>query len=103
MTVPTPAPDVMLSMTLRSLSNATSLLASNLRSIRAAADQALDALAQGHAVAGSALGHGPFGAQAPFDVAMGVAKVSALIDQALMLGATGDQITKAYKAGTVGA
>lgn len=103
MTIPTPTADEMLGMTLRSLSNTTSLLASNLRSIRAAADQALDALAQGHAVSGTALGHGPLGAQAPFDVAMGVARVTALIDQCLMLGATGDQITAAYKAGTVGA
>jgi hypothetical protein len=89
----------MLSMTLRSLSNATATLAQNLRAVRDSADEALLALAEGHAVRGTALGHGPLGAQVPFDIAMNTARVTALIDQALLLGATGDQITAAYKAG----
>jgi hypothetical protein len=63
------------------------------------AQQARTALSQGHAVAGSTMGAGPLGHQAPFDVAMTTTRLNGLIQQALMLGATSDQITRAYTVG----
>lgn len=95
--MPTPTNDVMLDQTLRAISAATIRLDQHLGSIIRDAVRAREALAEGHAVAGTGLGHGPIGAQAPFDIAQTVTRISALIDQALMLGGTGVQITAAYK------
>ena len=99
MTIPTPTADVMLTRTLRDLSAQTKQLDRSLAEIIRDAVAARHALAEGHAVRGSTLGAGPIGHQAPFDIAMTVVRVQALIDQAMMLGATGDQITAAYKVG----
>jgi hypothetical protein len=95
MTNPTTAE--MLDRTLKSISAATIKLDRDLGAIIRDAANARTALAQGHAVMGSTLGAGPIGHQAPFDVAMTTARITALIDQALMLGANGSQITAAYK------
>jgi hypothetical protein len=89
--------ELLLKNTLRSITAATVKLDRDLGAIIRDAVAAREALAQGHAVAGSTLGAGPLGHQAPFDIAMTTARISALIDQALALGATGDQITAAYK------
>jgi hypothetical protein len=92
-----PTTELMLERTLSSITSATTQLDRTLSEVIRNAVAAREALANGHAVAGSALGAGPLGHQAPFDVAMTVARLSALIDQALLLGGTGDQITAAYK------
>ena len=86
-----------LTTTLRSITAATIRLDQLLGSVVRDAVSARESLARGHAVRGTALGHGPLGAQTPFDIAMITAKLTALIDTALVLGATGDQITAAYK------
>ena len=92
----TPA-ELHLKTTLRSITAAAIRLDQLLGTVVRDAVNAREALAKGHAVQGSALGHGPLGTQTPFDIAMVTAKLTALIDTALMLGATGDQITAAYK------
>lgn len=99
MNIPTPTAEVMLERVLRDLSSQTTQLDRSLGSIIRDAANARTALAQGHAVAGSSLGAGPLGHQAPFDIAMATGKLNVLIETALMLGATGDQITAAYKVG----
>jgi septal ring factor EnvC (AmiA/AmiB activator) len=54
------------------------------------------AIAAGNAVSGSAMGYGPIGHQAPFEVAALTASVRTGIDTAMMLGATSEQIAEAY-------
>ena len=86
-----------LTTTLRELSSATRGLHSALHSLVFSANRAVVALEMGQRVEGSGLGYGPLGAQAPFEIATLSAKVDVLLNQAIMQGASAEQITSAYE------
>jgi hypothetical protein len=87
----------LITATLRELTAATSLLHRALNSVIRDATAAVVAIELGNRVSGSGLGYGPLGTQAPFEVATLSAKVDVLLNQALILGATAEQITTAYE------
>lgn len=93
----TATPTEVLSVTLRELSNATRGLHSALHTLVFTANRAVVALEMGQRVEGSGLGYGPLGAQTPFEIATLSAKVDVLVNQAIMQGASADQITAAYE------
>jgi hypothetical protein len=86
----------MRSTTLRQIETASTLLARSLQEVRRDADRALEALATGQGLAGRGHGGGPLGHQTPGDVMKHAARLDTLVDQAVMLGCTTDQITAAY-------
>jgi hypothetical protein len=86
-----------LDSTLRDLSNATRELRTSLNRVIDDATRAVVALESGNRVAGSGLGYGPLGTQAPFEIATLSAKVDVLLNQAMAQGATAEQITTAYE------
>jgi len=81
---------------LRAITNNVTHLYRALGDVERDAKTARDAIMAGNAVAGSTLGYGPIGHQAPFEVAKYTASVSTAVDVAMMLGATADEIKEAY-------
>lgn len=93
------ATDVSVGMTLDTLSTLTASLDRYLRDVKYSAERALDALAKGNRVDGMGIGYGPIGHQAPFDIATTCAKIEATMHTLILLGATSEQISDAYKVG----
>jgi hypothetical protein len=83
--------------TLRELSSSTASLRRALNEVIRDATSAVVALESGQRVSGMVLGHGPLGAQAPFEIAMLTSKIEALLTQAQVLGCSAEQISVAYE------
>ena len=80
---------------LRSITHHAQALSRALTDVKRDAEQALNTMSRGEAVIGMH-SFGPIGHQAPFDIARHTAILQTVIQQAIALGATGEEVKIAY-------